>query len=143
MGRYHAEAPGRPGADDSGKPVWTGTNRLGRAWGYGDLRFFAGARERVWVGNPRSTTGGGIVYAPDEPGYLPPTRDQNLPLYGISPVITVQPPVWEATLTVDGMARTAHDTGSCEPGQMLGCQRPHRRSLLGRTTVAHATTLHL
>ena len=84
--------------------VWTGSNRLGYAWSYGDLRFFAGARERTWAGYSRSTTGGGIVYAPDEPGYLPPLNSNQAHLYGISPVITVQAPVWEATLTVDGLA---------------------------------------
>ena len=95
LGRYHAAGYLGGGLDDT--RALHGLDRQQparlRAWGYGDLRFFAGARERVWVGNPRSTTGGGIVYAPDRARL--PAADQGperLPLYGISPVITVQPP---------------------------------------------------
>ena len=98
--------------DEAGRPspneteVWTGSLRGGGSWfvPYHNpwYRFYAGAAQ-VEIGNP-TTQRDAIGYAAGGSGEdspEPPANTTELPLYGISPVITVKPPIWEATLTAD------------------------------------------
>ena len=99
------------GGDSTVTQVWTGSLRSGNSWslvgGNEDTRFYAGARW-VWTGNPTESRGG-ISHATWDSYGTPPTRRTRLPVYGISPLITVEQPststasaIWSATLTVDG-----------------------------------------
>ncbi|MYC36127.1 MAG: fibronectin type III domain-containing protein [Chloroflexi bacterium] len=94
------------GAERAAPQVWTGSNRSGNAWSYPNLRFYAGA-PNVWVGSPQALdyrgdpigTGGMSYPTWGSTGKPPAAEDNQLPLYGISPVITVSEiEVWEATL---------------------------------------------
>ena len=93
-----------PNAPD--EQVWTGSLRNGSSWRVPDYnpwyRFYAGAAQ-VEIGNPTSQRDA-IGYAAGGSGEdspEPPVNTTQLPVYGISPVITVKPPIWEATLTAD------------------------------------------
>ena len=95
------------GAERPAPQVWTGSNRSGNAWSYPTLRYYAGA-PNVWVGSPQALDhrgdpiGTGAISYPTwgSEGKPPAAEDNQLPLYGISPVFTVQAPIWSATLTV-------------------------------------------
>ena len=108
------------GAERPAPQVWTGSNRSGNAWSYPGLRFYAGA-PHVWVGSPQALDhrgdpiGTGAMSYPTwgSEGKPPAAEDNQLPLYGISPVFTVQAPIWEATLTVD--VQLAQHSG-CDSG---------------------------
>ena len=68
--------------------VWTGSFKEGRSWKYSPYYFYAGAGH-VQVGDP---TAPGRKAIDDWSIRTPPANDTELPLYGISPVITVQEP---------------------------------------------------
>ena len=95
----------RPGRKKAAPQVWTGSNRSGNAWSYPSLRYYAGA-PNVWVGSPQALDHRGDPIGTGAMSYptwgstrKPPANSTELPLYGISPVITIsKTEVWTATL---------------------------------------------
>ncbi|MYG28837.1 MAG: hypothetical protein F4213_22945, partial [Boseongicola sp. SB0677_bin_26] len=126
--------------DEGGKAstatrAWTGSDRSGHSWSWGNTvgtRFYAGA-PHVWTGNPSGGLDhrgdpfgrGGISDPTWGSGGKPPASGTQLPLYGISPVITVREPpssaVWSATLTVDSGSAFGCRTGGGWPYALDDC----------------------
>ena len=139
-GLFEDEWIDRTPRDEAGKAstatrAWTGSDRSGHSWSWGNTvgtRFYAGA-PHVWTGNPSGGVDhrgdpsgqGGISYPTWGSMGKPPAATTQLPLYGISPVITVQGPppstVWSATLTVDSGSAVGCRTGSGWPHSMDDC----------------------
>ena len=117
---------GAPARDENGELstatlVWTGSFKSGRSWWipYDErLRNYAGA-DRVEAGNP---TGRGweIAYATWTTGVEVPTNNTALPIYGISPVYTVDPGA-SVAVTSDPGADGTYSTGEsrAEFGELI------------------------
>ena len=87
----NAKARDENGKLSSATLVWTGSFRNGTAWNIdydAHTRNYAGA-DRVEAGNP-TVRGGEIGYATWTTGVEVPVNTTELPLYGISPVYTVE-----------------------------------------------------
>jgi len=101
---YPSDETGTAYPDSDTIQVWTGSLRAGSSWQvpYHNPwhRFYAGAKYGG-VGKPWEAPGGQVSYAGSTPGVNVPANTTELPVYGISPVITVKPPIWSATLTAD------------------------------------------